>query len=413
MLSPRKIGKTWKVDGTVEGQRVRLSLGTRDREAAKKTVSDIELAMIDGKNSSRWLSLQTILPPKSFQVFANAVGWNPEPAKTAPIWSDLVCEFSTNFQRKVLQGDRSELTWRRYELACDTFTKFLKLRGISRLDEISRRVVEDFKAHRLDAILKQKHSRGGAGLHLDIAILHGVFAFGISVDLIAVKNPVKCEKTPGKRPELGAQPFKNEELQRLRRAAGPDLLAFLLLRHTGFRGFDAADLKWSEVDLRERSISRVTHKRRKSVWVSLHPELHFALETECEKQRPQLADRVLLNPDTGRPMTRPGLYRRIKVLGERAGVERAHPHRFRDTLAVDLLAKGATPYDVSKILGDTIAVIEEHYAPYVKELRERGRRLMESGGGIEPLSNSKQTTGGSESDGTFLARSSAPKGHVQ
>ena len=31
----------------------------------------------------------------------------------------------------------------------------------------------------------------------------------------------------------------------------------------------------------------------------------------------------------------------------------------------------------------TIAVVEEHYAPYVKELRERTRRIMESSDGIE------------------------------
>jgi integrase len=71
------------------------------------------------------------------------------------------------------------------------------------------------------------------------------------------------------------------------------------------------------------------------------------------------------------------------MTGERAGVTRAHPHRFRDTLAVDMLLKGASPYDVAKTLGDTISVVEEHYAPYVKELRERTRRIMESPDGIE------------------------------
>jgi predicted transcriptional regulator len=71
------------------------------------------------------------------------------------------------------------------------------------------------------------------------------------------------------------------------------------------------------------------------------------------------------------------------ALGLRAEVVRAHPHRFRDTLAVDMLLKGASPYDVAKTLGDTVAVVEEHYAPYVKELRERTRRIMESSDGIE------------------------------
>jgi hypothetical protein len=50
---------------------------------------------------------------------------------------------------------------------------------------------------------------------------------------------------------------------------------------------------------------------------------------------------------------RPRLYQRMLALGKRAGVNNAHPHRFRDTLAVDLLSRGASPYDVAKMLGDT------------------------------------------------------------
>jgi len=69
-------------------------------------------------------------------------------------------------------------------------------------------------------------------------------------------------------------------------------------------------------------------------------------------------------------------------MGRRAGIEDAHPHRFRDTFAVDMLARGATPYDVAKLLGDEIATVEKHYAPFVRELRERVRRLMESNEGI-------------------------------
>jgi integrase len=46
-------------------------------------------------------------------------------------------------------------------------------------------------------------------------------------------------------------------------------------------------------------------------------------------------------------MTRPRLYQRCKAIGRRAGIEDVHPHRFRDTFAVDMLARGATPYDVA------------------------------------------------------------------
>jgi len=82
-------------------------------------------------------------------------------------------------------------------------------------------------------------------------------------------------------------------------------------------------------------------------------------------------------------MTRPRLYERMQALGRRAGIADAHPHRFRDTLAVDMLSRGASPYDVAKALGDTIETIEKHYTPFVRELRERVRAILESDGGLE------------------------------
>jgi integrase len=71
------------------------------------------------------------------------------------------------------------------------------------------------------------------------------------------------------------------------------------------------------------------------------------------------------------------------VSGKRAGVPDARPHRFRDTLAVDILTRGASPYDVAKMLGDTIETVEKLYAPFVKELRERLRSMLENNAGLE------------------------------
>lgn len=113
----------------------------------------------------------------------------------------------------------------------------------------------------------------------------------------------------------------------------------------------------------------------------IHTELLFGLELERDRRHPKASDRVLLNPATGKPMTRPRLYQRVQSMGRRAGVTRAHPHRFRDTLAVDMLTRGASPYDVAKMLGDTIETVERHYTPFVKELRERVRNIPETGVG--------------------------------
>jgi len=91
------------------------------------------------------------------------------------------------------------------------------------------------------------------------------------------------------------------------------------------------------------------------------------------------------------------LYARIQALGQRAEVLDAHPHRFRDSFAVDLLTRGASPYDVAKLLGDTV---EKHYAPFARELRERARRIMESGEGLEIT-------------GTQQAQQKAAQGRIQ
>jgi hypothetical protein len=83
------------------------------------------------------------------------------------------------------------------------------------------------------------------------------------------------------------------------------------------------------------------------------------------------------------------------------GVPNAHPHRYRDSFAVDMLARGASPYDVAKLLGDTVATVGKHYSPFVKELRERTRRIMESGEGLE------------KTHCTNFAHPEEPKGRIQ
>jgi hypothetical protein len=58
-----------------------------------------------------------------------------------------------------------------------------------------------------------------------------------------------------------------------------------------------------------------------------------------------------------------------------------------------MLCRGASPYDVAKMLGDTIETVERHYTPFVKELRERVRNFLENGIGLEEMSSNAGETG--------------------
>ena len=55
---------------------------------------------------------------------------------------------------------------------------------------------------------------------------------------------------------------------------------------------------------------------------------------------------------------------------KRSGVEGAHPHRFRHTLASELLGKGGSIEKVAGILGDNPATIRRYYAKWTPEYQQ-------------------------------------------
>jgi integrase len=391
MLNVHKRGHAYHVDFRTGVLRVRCSLGTRNQDAACRLVHRLEIALSEGSDSVLWAELEKLLPESTYIRFAQLVDVKQ---RQSPTWSDLQEGFRNHMEQRIKIGKLQNSTKERYEVPILEFDKYLAERKITELKDITKPVVETFKVWRIGRIKKQKNSRGATGLILDAAILHRVFAFALENEMVE-KNPVRMEGRPGENPEHGAEPFTAHDLSRLREHSGDDLLTFLLLRWTGLRGSDAVSLTWGEVHFETKEIERVTQKRRKKVLLPIHTELLFALESDHERRRPQPIDRVLLNPSTGRPLSRPRLYQRVVAFGKRAGVANAHPHRFRDTLAVDMLSRGASPYDVAKMLGDTIETVEKHYTPFVKELRERVRSILETDSGLEstvtPVSQSQRS----------------------
>jgi len=165
------------------------------------------------------------------------------------------------------------------------------------------------------------------------------------------------------------------------------------LRVDGLRGSDAVQLTWSEIHFDRREIERITQKRRKLVVLRIHTELMFAFEGEYQRRKPQPHDRVLLNPSTGKASRRPRLYARIQLWalawrGTRTStpipryLRRRFAFRWRWSLR-----RGS---DAGRYRGNG----GEDYAPFVPALRERVRRIMESGTGLEasmlPSSNGQE-----------------------
>lgn len=387
-LKVQQRGRRYRATGTIAGRFLRLALGTANNSAAAVIVGRIERAIAEGPDSSLWPDLQRALPQRSFAKVAKIANYKEQIRPKVWSWDDLKSVFEAEMKHRMLLGKLANSTWERYQQTIRAFESFLQTCPFTEIALMDRAFIERFKAWRLSQIQKKKFSRGGRGLPLDVAILHRAFGIAVEKEMID-KNPVRLEGRPGDTPERGAQPFSGEQLTKLRHSAEPDLLAYLLLRWTGFRGSDAVRLTWGEVDWETQEINRLTQKRRKRVVLPLQQELLFALEAERDRRAPKSCDHILLNPATGKPLTRPALYRRMIALGLRAGVPNAHPHRYRDTFAVDMLARGASAYEVAKMMGDTVATVEKHYAPFVKELRDRVRRIMDESEGIEKIGCTK------------------------
>src|ERR1700678_3112126 len=123
--------------------------------------------------------------------------------------------------------------------------------------------------------------------------------------------------------------------------------------------------------------------RSRETTLPLSTELRNALEsTLAIRQKDSVVtpnDYVLYNPETGKPYStgdqneqagRKRLYTRLVALGIRAKVARVTAHCFRDTFACDMLARGASIFDVAKMLADTVDTVEKHYADFVIAARD-------------------------------------------
>lgn len=170
-------------------------------------------------------------------------------------------------------------------------------------------------------------------------------------------------------------PLSIDEVRALLRAAErnpKEQALLLLLRYSGLSIGDATLLRRDAVQTNGDLVLRRA-KSGELVTVSLPDEVVAAL------------DAVQTNGSqhyfwTGRskPETPPKYWRqRLMQIAEAAGVTGFHPHRLRDTFAVELLLAGVLIQDVSTLLGhSSVTTTERSYAPWNLARRERLGRIV-------------------------------------
>jgi site-specific recombinase XerD len=205
----------------------------------------------------------------------------------------------------------------------------------------------------------------------EIENVRGLFRFAMDREW-ASKNPAARLKAPKTPKHPATLPFTPTEVRKIltavetfgpkhqRAKVVPRIRALvLLLLHTGLRISDAANLTRSRIDWKQRYLTLRQEKTGEPVRIPLSPKLIEVLDVLPER---------LFSQGPGRDSTLKGsLHRSLDRLGEIAGVH-VHPHRFRDTFAVQLLSEGADIRTVQLLLGhDSVKTTEKHYAHFVKE----------------------------------------------
>jgi site-specific recombinase XerD len=172
---------------------------------------------------------------------------------------------------------------------------------------------------------------------------------------------------------LAACPKYSGDAQRLR--------AFtLLLRYSGMRIGDTATCARDR--LNGRRLLLYMQKTSEPVFVVLPQFVVDALDSMAP-----ISERYFFWMGEGDRDTVAGNWRRtLRKIFKAAGVKGGHPHRFRDTFAVDLLLAGVPLEQVSILLGHgSIRITEKHYSPWIRDRQAQLEASLERAWAQDPV----------------------------
>jgi integrase len=280
-----------------------------------------------------------------------------------------ISDAKTRFLEDAVARKLSRESLKKYRGLLTQLQAFATTRGLRYTRQLDLQTLRDFRASWQDGPIsaKKKFER-----------LRSFFRFAHNSSWVR-ENPVVLMKPPRvhQPPTL---PFSKEEMEkilwacdlypddgRFRRGTPARLKALtLLMRHSGLRIGDAVTLDTKRIT--DGRLFLYTQKTKVPVLCPLPKAVLTALDNVDA-----VSDRFYFWTGTSDKRSITGNWqRRFQKLFELAGLEDAHPHRFRDTFAVELLLAGVSLEQVSVLLGHTsVKVTERSYAPWVRERQQQ------------------------------------------
>jgi site-specific recombinase XerD len=340
-------------DGELDGKRYRRAMETRDWQRAGRHLLALE---------------------------------SPNAPRLKPM-SDAAAAFLAHCA--YLQGS----TLRKYRNAMNQFTAFCERAGVQDVIDLKLEHLDAYRASRTLALTTTTK---------EIQTLRQFLGFCLERNWCD-QNPAKKLKTPANIKPSPVVPYTSLEIGRILaacdaigKASYERLRAramILLLRHTGLRISDVATLERDRVN--GGRILLHTQKTGGTVLLPVPAALQAALDILPAPRGAEREPRYFFwNGVTSRRAVVGIAERTLAAVFKASGVKGAHAHRFRHTLATEILATGGTDQDAADVLGISPNIVRRHYSKWSIGRQNR----------IDTIMGALFSSTGQKGIGTFLVQ---------
>lgn len=224
--------------------------------------------------------------------------------------------------------------------------------------------------------MKMEHNLQNSTVENMRCYINAVFSWMAKEDYIS-KNP--CAKiAPIKIPEKIRESFSSEEMKLIKSYCKDNARNFALINFlysTGMRVSELCSVNIEDIDFQNKQLI-ITGKGNKQRKVYLTDEtcqtIKNYLNTRTDNNKA-----LFVNYKKNR-ITDDGVRWILHSIENKTGIKNIHPHRFRRTLATDLLNKGMPIQDVAKLLGHSnVKVTQKYYYHTDKKVEIEFRKYME------------------------------------
>ena len=343
-------------DGQVNGKHIRQSMNTRDWARATRN-----LAAIEDPN----YGLRACIQPGCQTMVKDGRCTRHTRALPAAIAAYHVAHQDVGSGTK-----RNRRRTLRY------LGEFLESRGVKTVDQIDLDTLNMFRPTR------ELSPRSWVK---ELEILRHFFRFCLDNEW-TLRNPAAKLQMPRNLKSAEREPYEPNEITRMiaacdgiGRAAYERLRAramVLMLRYTALRISDVATLKRDRI--RGGEIFIRTAKNGKPVKLPIHPELQAALNL-LPLPRGAAGQECPYFFWSGNGSTKAVIRDATRTMAsvfEASGVPGACSHRFRHTLATEVLEAGGSIEEAADILGDSPSIIAKHYAKWSSRRQARITDLL-------------------------------------